>query len=192
MTRKGADAAIIWDNTGKRCTVLKGSRAAKEADKFATAVPAAKMLKDELTQKGILVDGVFCSDFQYDKIATMINLLCGGSVSMPAEIKAGNLCPMKEASEVIQDSREKIMGESHGRIDTKTKRASHTPQTLSADSCDDEAVYRYKGARIKCALSAKQCTVMKGSRVRDESPKFAMNASGAKKLKEQLLREGIY
>lgn len=191
VTRKGADAAILWDNTGKSCTVLKGSRAAKEADKFATAVPGAKLLKDELIQKGILVDDVFRSDFHFNKIATMINLLCGGSVSMPAEIKAGNLYPTGQAGEAAQEPQEKTMQKYDGQIDAGMEESLHMPQALETDFCVAEAVYRYKGARIKCALSAKQCTVMKGSRLQDESPKFATNASGAKKLKEQLMTEGI-
>lgn len=90
-TRKGADAALLWDGSSKNCKVLKGSIAAKEAPNFAASASAAKKLKDQLVSQGNFSDLTFIADYDCDKISTMINLLNGASVSMPAEIKGKNL-----------------------------------------------------------------------------------------------------
>lgn len=163
-TKKGANASILWDGDSKNCKVLKGSVAAKESDKFATSAPAAKKLKDQIVSQGTFSDLTFMADYDCDKIATMINLLNGGSVSMPAEIKGGNLMPVED-------------------VDLSA------PEPNGQSS--DEYVYTYKNARIKCDINSKICTVLKGSKTQEESPKFATNAAGAKKLKDELRQKGI-
>lgn len=89
---KGADAEVEWNGIGsKACIVRKGSRAAKESDKFATSAAGAAKLKQELEAKGIILNDVFQTDYAYDKVSTMINLLYGGSVDMHKEIKTNKL-----------------------------------------------------------------------------------------------------
>ena len=89
---KGVCSTIEWDGSSKSCVVLKGSKAAAEAAGFAK-LPSAKKLKDELIQEGVLVNDEFVKDYPCNKVATMINVLNGGSVSMPDTIRKGNLAP---------------------------------------------------------------------------------------------------
>lgn len=184
-TKKGANAHILWDGSSKNCKVLKESVAAKESDKFATSVPAAKKLKDQLVSQGILNGLTFIEDYECDKIATMINLLNGGSVSMPAEIKGRNLVPIEDGGNSANDI----------SLNAGTDREASVPEPETLAETDSqpsgECVYIYKNARIRCDLNANVCTVLKGSRTQGESPKFATNAQGAKKLKEELKQKRI-
>lgn len=184
-TKKGANAHILWDGSSKNCKVLKESVAAKESDKFATSVPAAKKLKDQLVSQGILNGLTFIEDYECDKIATMINLLNGGSVSMPAEIKGRNLVLIEDGGNSANDI----------SLNAGTDREASVPEPETLAETDSqpsgECVYIYKNARIRCDLNANVCTVLKGSRTQGESPKFATNAQGAKKLKEELKQKRI-
>lgn len=96
-TQKGAFARLLWDGESKRCTVLTNSKTAYEAAGFAS-LPAAKKLKDDLIAEGVLVNDRFVRDYDCEKIATMINVLNGGSVSRNEEIQKGRLAPTGEAS----------------------------------------------------------------------------------------------
>lgn len=89
---KGVFSTIEWNGTSKNCVVLKGSRAAAEAAGF-VKLSSAKNLKDELIENGTLVNDEFVRDYSCNKISTMINVLNGGSVSMPDAIKKGVLAP---------------------------------------------------------------------------------------------------
>lgn len=184
-TKKGANAYILWDGRSKNCKVLKESVAAKEADKFATSASAAKKLKDQLVSQGILNGLTFIEDYDCDKIATMINLLNGGSVSMPAEIKERNLVPIEDGSNSANDI----------SLNAGADREASVPEPETLAETDSkpsgECVYIYKNARIRCDLNTNVCTVLKGSRTQGESPKFATNAKGAKKLKEELKQKRI-
>lgn len=184
-TKKGANAYILWDGRSKNCKVLKESVAAKEADKFATSASAAKKLKDQLVSQGILNGLTFIEDYDCDKIATMINLLNGGSVSMPAEIKGRNLVPIEDGGNSANDI----------SLNAGADREASVPEPETLAETDSqpsgECVYIYKNARIRCDLNANVCTVLKGSKTQGESPKFATNAQGAKKLKEELKQKRI-
>lgn len=93
--RKGANATVIWKNEyTKKCIIQKGSRIAEEAASFATSAPAASCLKQELLQKGIIVNGIFQMDYPSDRISTMINLIGGGSINMRGEIQKGAFRPI--------------------------------------------------------------------------------------------------
>ncbi len=184
-TKKGANAHILWDGSSRNCKVLKGSVAAKESDKFATSAPAAKKLKDRLVSQGILNGLTFIEDYDCDKIATMINLLNGGSVSMPAEIKGRNLVPAEDGGNSADDI----------SSNAGTDGEASVPESETLAETDNqpsgEHVYIYKNARIRCDLNTNVCTVLKGSKTQGESPKFATNAQGAKKLKEELKQKRI-
>lgn len=112
---KGAVAYIEWDGESKDCIVKKGSKVAAESNGFAKLAPAKKM-KDILLQKGIIVNNEFVVDYSCDKISTMINVLTGGSVSMPKAIKDGVL-RKGEGKESADSSNDKfvysIWGETH-------------------------------------------------------------------------------
>lgn len=90
---KDANARLVWDGVSKQCTVLKGSKTATEAAGFAK-LPAAKRLKEDLMRQQIIVGGCFARDYECDKVSTIINVLNGGSVSMPVEKKNGHLYPV--------------------------------------------------------------------------------------------------
>ena len=98
---KDANATLIWDGESKTCTVLAGSKVGTEASGF-VKLPAAKKLKDSIMEQKILIDGCFVQDYECDKISTMINVLNGGSVSMPSEIKNGHFAPINETKETGQ------------------------------------------------------------------------------------------
>lgn len=87
---KGIVAHLEWDGESKSCVVKKGSQVAKETPGFAKLGPA-KNMKEKLVNEGVIVNDEFTHDYQCDKISTMINLLTGGSVSMPLAKKSGNL-----------------------------------------------------------------------------------------------------
>lgn len=178
-TKKGANASILWDGNSKNCKVLKGSMAAKESDKFATSAPAAKKLKDKLVSQGTFSGLTFVADYDCDKIATVINLLNGGSVSMPAEIKGRNLVPVEDDINSADNASLKAPNDMDLSASEPNEQSS------------DEHVYIYKNVRIKCDIDSKICTILKGSKIQGESPKFATNASGAKKLKDELQQKGI-
>lgn len=197
-TKKGACAHILWDGVSKHCKVLKGSVAAKESEKFATSVPAAQKLKDQLAAQGILEGLVFAADCECDKVATMINLLNGGSVSMPAEMRVGNLAPdggNGALAEPALPQREMASnfsgGQSFSEENTSGVFMSQAEAFTPVNAVSGETVYRYKNARIRCNIGSKVCTVLQGSRIQGESPKFATNAAGAKKLKDELRQRGI-
>ena len=99
---KGVSSILEWDGTSKSCIVLKGSRAGAEAAGF-VKLASAKKLKDELVKDGIIVNDEFVRDYSCNKIATMINVLNGGSVSMPDEIKKGKLRPTTDDDEAKDD-----------------------------------------------------------------------------------------
>lgn len=181
-TKKGVNAYILWDGISKKCKVLKDSIAAKESDKFATSVPAAKKLKDQLVSQGTLNGLTFMTDYECDKIATMINLLNGGSVSMPAEIKGGNLVPVEDGGDLADNIFLKATG---------MELPAQEPLTEPGGQETGMYIYIYKNARIKCDINSNICTVLKGSKTQGESPKFATNAQGAKKLKEELKQKRI-
>lgn len=147
-TPKGADAIMYWDGESKDCVVMIGTKLAKEADGFGK-LASAKKLKDELVSKGYVKNNRFVANYWCDKVSTMINVLNGGSVSMPAEKAAGHFTEAQER------------------------------------------VYRYKDTRIRCDKSSNECTVLAGSRVEKEAPKFATSAPGAKELKDELVAAGI-
>lgn len=112
---KGAISYIEWDGESKNCIVKKGSKVAAESNGFAKLAPAKRM-KDILLQEGFLVDDEFVADYSCDKISTMINVLTGGSVSMPKAIKDGVLSK-GEGKENTDSSSDKfvysIWGETH-------------------------------------------------------------------------------
>ena len=53
-------------------------------------------MKEELKAGGYIENDRFVKDYECDKISTLMNVLYGGSVSMPGEIKKGKL---RKASE---------------------------------------------------------------------------------------------
>lgn len=112
---KGAVAYIEWDGESKDCIVKKGSKVAAESNGFAKLAPAKRM-KDILLQKGVIENNEFVADYSCDKISTMINVLTGGSVSMPKAIKDGVL-RKNDGKEVPDTSNDKfvysIWGETH-------------------------------------------------------------------------------
>jgi hypothetical protein len=174
-TKKGADATILWDGDSKECTILAGSTVAREADGFVKLQPA-KTMKEDLISKEIVKDNQFVCNYKCDKISTMINVLNGGSVSMPAEIANKHLIPTGDTAlsgeEIAIPPRPQLV-------------------TVPEPSDIDVEVYKYKGVRIRCDISTNECTILRGSRVQSESPKFATNASGAKKLKDELIERHI-
>lgn len=89
-TAKGIVAHLEWDGESKSCVVKAGSRVAKEAPGF-VKLESAKNMKAKLVNAGVIVNDEFTRDYQCDKISTMINLLTGGSVSMPLAMKNGSL-----------------------------------------------------------------------------------------------------
>lgn len=185
-TRKGANAVLLWDGTSKNCKVLKGSIAAKEAPNFAASASAAKKLKDQLVSQGNFSGLTFIADYDCDKIATMINLLNGGSVSMPAEIKGKNLRLAEDDVEPAE------MVPLEAVTDKQELQSPEpVPSAEPAGSPSDECIYTYKNARIQCDINSNRCTVLKGSRTQGESPKFVTNAAGAKKLKDELNQKRI-
>lgn len=94
-TKKGADASIEWDGKSKSCVVKKGSKVAPESEMFATFA-SPKNMKDFLLEKGVIAGDKFVKDYNCDKIPTMMNVLAGGSVSMPREIQSGRLRPVQK------------------------------------------------------------------------------------------------
>lgn len=185
-TKKGANAVILWDGTSKNCKVLKGSIAAKEAPNFAASASAAKKMKDQLVSQGNFSGLTFITDYDCDKISTMINLLNGGSVSMPAEIKGKNLRLAEDdvnSSDIVP-------------LEAETdKQELQSPEPVSSveptGSSSGECIYTYKNVRLQCDINSNRCTVLKGSKTQGESPKFATNAAGAKKLKDELKQKRI-
>lgn len=113
---KDADATIIWDGAGKFCIVLAGSRVGAESSCFAQ-LAAPKKLKDSLIEQHILENGTFTKDYECNKIATMINVLYGGSVSMPAEVRNGHLIPADTISEPehLEISLDEFVGKYDGK-----------------------------------------------------------------------------
>ncbi|MBR1866820.1 MAG: toll/interleukin-1 receptor domain-containing protein [Lachnospiraceae bacterium] len=99
---KNGDAHIQWDGEGRECVVLAGSRTAKESDKFRNVQGYG--LKKELERQGVIVDDVFTQDFQYNGIATIINVIAGGSQSRRREMGSGNLYLETSGSETPNTS----------------------------------------------------------------------------------------
>lgn len=89
-TPKGVVSRLQWDGSSKSCVVLKGSKVAAEAAGFAK-LASAQRLKKELMEAHVIVNDEFVTDYECDKISTMINVLNGGSVSMPKEISTEKL-----------------------------------------------------------------------------------------------------
>ncbi|MBR4343891.1 MAG: toll/interleukin-1 receptor domain-containing protein [Lachnospiraceae bacterium] len=95
-TKSGSDALIEAGKDErncptKKCKVLAGSKVGKESPGFMTSVPGAYKLKRDLEEQGIIQNGVFVKDYESNSISTVINLLCGGSESMPREVLKNNL-----------------------------------------------------------------------------------------------------
>lgn len=93
---KDANAQLLWDGKTKGSsgiTVLAGSQTATPAEKFEKNCHASFILKKELEKQGILKNGIFTKDYTNDTVQVVINLLCGGSVSVPAEKKNGHIHP---------------------------------------------------------------------------------------------------
>lgn len=92
---KGACSILKWngETTGANAaiTVLKGSVAAMPSQNFQNSCKSAFTLKLNLEANGIIQNNTFTKDYTYNKVATVINLLNGGSVSTPAEVKSGHL-----------------------------------------------------------------------------------------------------
>lgn len=89
-TAKGATSYLQWENESKNCIVKKGSEVAPESNAFGN-LTSAKKLKSELMTEGVIINNKFVRDYECDKMATMINVLTGGSVSVPNAIKTGTL-----------------------------------------------------------------------------------------------------
>lgn len=87
---KGAVSYLEWDGESKKCVIKKGSRTAAESNGF-VKLASAKNMKDMLLRDGVLVEDEFVVDYSCDRISTMINVLTGGSVSMPKTMKDGVL-----------------------------------------------------------------------------------------------------
>lgn len=104
-TAKGIVAHLEWDGESKSCVVKAGSQVAKEAAGFVKLEPAKKM-KAKLISDGVIVNDEFTRDYKCDKISTMINLLTGGSVSMPLAMKRGNL-KVDDGASVIKGTHDK-------------------------------------------------------------------------------------
>ena len=98
---KGTCSKLIWngETTGEGAVikVLKGSVAATPSLNFEKSCKPAFTLKANLEEEGILQNDMFVEDYTYDKVSTMINLLNGGSVSTPAEVKTGHLRKVENA-----------------------------------------------------------------------------------------------
>jgi len=102
---KGTRSKLMWngETTGVSAviTVLKGSAVAAPSPNFEKSCKPAYTLKADLEAKGIIQNGKFTQDYTYDKVSTMINLLNGGSVSTPAEVKSGHLRKLDEKNKDV-------------------------------------------------------------------------------------------
>lgn len=109
---KGARSKLMWngETTGVSAviTVLKGSAVAAPSQNFEKSCKPAYILKTDLEAKGIIQNGKFTQDYTYDKVSTMINLLNGGSVSTPAEVKSGHLRELDAQKEEVVKGEEDI------------------------------------------------------------------------------------
>ena len=109
---KGTRSKLMWNGeiTGVSAviTVLKGSAVAAPSQNFEKYCKPAYTLKADLEAKGIIQNGKFTQDYTYDKVSTMINLLNGGSVSTPAEVKSGNLRKLDENNKDVVKGKEDI------------------------------------------------------------------------------------
>lgn len=109
---KGTRSKLMWngETTGVSAviTVLKGSAVAAPSQNFEKYCKPAYTLKADLEAKGIIQNGKFTQDYTYDKVSTMINLLNGGSVSTPAEVKSGNLRKLDENNKDVVKGKEDI------------------------------------------------------------------------------------
>lgn len=90
QNKKGTDAVLEWDGISDTCVVRKGSKAAAEAEKFVN-VKSAYALKRRLEQEKILVNDIFQEDYTCNAMASVLNLLVGGSVSRPQQMESGLL-----------------------------------------------------------------------------------------------------
>lgn len=112
-TTKGIVARLEWDGESKSCVVKAGSQVAKEAPGFAKLEPA-KNMKAKLVNDGVIVNEEFTRDYQCGKISTMINLLAGGSVSMPLATENGSLRKddgsLVTAKKTVKNNKPKEMG----------------------------------------------------------------------------------
>lgn len=109
---KGAYSKLMWngETTGVSAviTVLKGSAVAAPSPNFEKSCKPAYTLKADLEANGIIQNGKFTQDYTYDKVSTMINLLNGGSVSTPAEVKSGHLRELDDQTEDVIKGKEDI------------------------------------------------------------------------------------
>jgi hypothetical protein len=109
---KGTRSKLMWngETTGVSAviTVLKGSAVAAPSPNFEKSCKPAYTLKADLEAKGIIQNGKFTQDYTYDKVSTMINLLNGGSVSTPAEVKSGHLRKLDEKNKDVVKGKEDI------------------------------------------------------------------------------------
>ena len=193
-TKKGADAWLVWNGEqGSPCTVKKGSRAAKEAPGFAKL--SAANVKGELKKEGYIVDDCFVKDCEWSSISAMINVLCGGSVSMPDEKKHGRLREVSE-SELIGFAGSEAAPPSTEDSPHEPS-AEDSPRESSADRSgvvSSTGQWRYttkKGADAWLVWNGEQgspCTVKKGSRAAKEALGFAKLS--AAKLKDKLKEKG--
>lgn len=206
---KGTRSKLIWNGqttgTDAVITVLKDSVAATPSQNFEKSCKSAFILKTELEAKGIIQNSRFTEDYTYNKVATMINLLNGGSVSTPAEKISGHLRKVDET-----DS-ESITGESKSSSDISINKETkiedgkdnnykitdarplniRAVDTNAPIISEGEQCYKYKNALIRCDLNSKECVVLKGSRIDRESPRFETNAPGAKRKKDELISQGV-
>lgn len=112
---KGNCSRLKWngETTGANAviTVLQGSVAATPSQNFERSCKPAFTLKTALEAKGIIQNGTFMKDYTYDKVSTMINLLNGGSVSTPAEVRCGHLSKIdNQTSNTVKEAGSNIGG----------------------------------------------------------------------------------
>lgn len=170
--RKGANATIIWENEyTKKCVIKKGSKVGEEAASFATSVPAASSLKQELIEKGIIVDGIFQMDYPSDKISTMINLIGGGSINMRGEIQKGSF------AQVSADN-------SMNPIDEANKQDSQ--EIVTSPLIEDGQEVHFQDA--KAILSGKGCIVKIGSLLAMEIADSC--SESVKRIRNEALQNG--
>ena len=180
---KDANVLLEWDGQSKDCIVKKGSKVAREAVNFATSVPAAKDLKEKLKAGGYIVDDCFVKDYECDKISTLMNVLYGGSVSMPNEIRRRKLKKVSESNQV-------------GFTEPELKDDGLIEPSLGGGLGDTPSIgiWRYKTLKGADALlewdgESKSCIVKKDSKAAQEAAGFG-KLLPAKKMKEELKAGG--
>ena len=173
-TSKDADTLLEWDGQSKSCVVKKGSKAAKEADGFGN-LSAAKNMKEELKAGGYIENECFVKDYECDKISTLMNVLYGGSVSMPGEIKKGKLRRVSESDLIGSGEPESVVPRTEG----SPLESSSGDRSGAAPSV---GIWRYTSKDADALLEwdgqSKNCVVKKGSKAAKEADGFG-NLSAA-------------